>query len=182
MTNLLLFVGFLVLVIVWSSYKKVLQIPKFYKNAVTSQKLPPSLVFTLLLFVQLFYPLLPFPRAFFVSTIEHMGLIIYFLGLAFAVWGRFTMGTNWGPPQQHDIKTQPVLVTGGAFNFSRNPIYVGLFTMFIGMEIAFFSWLVFLAVPGFFYMKSFILQEEKFMEKHFGKEWSIYKKSVRRFL
>lgn len=92
------------------------------------------------------------------------------------------MKNNWGIPAQHDIRKQNKLVTVGPFVFSRNPIYVGLFCVFLGSEVALRSVFVILLIPFGIAIYKVILIEEKLLEKYFGKQYLVYKKTVPRFL
>ncbi len=53
-----------------------------------------------------------------------VGLVLFALGLGFAVWGRVHIGRNWGSPMTQ--KDEPELVTSGPYRLVRHPIYSGL--------------------------------------------------------
>jgi protein-S-isoprenylcysteine O-methyltransferase Ste14 len=110
------------------------------------------------------------------------GLITTVIGAILAIWARLTMKNNWGVPAVHDIKRQNKLVTNGPFRFSRNPIYVGLLLMFIGIEIALRSYFLILIIPAFLFAEMIIKKEEVLLEKHFGKKYLEYKKRVPKFI
>ena len=110
------------------------------------------------------------------------GLIIHISGALIAAWAKVTMKASWGAPAQHDIKKQKNLVTSGPFKYTRNPIYLGLLMMFLGLEFALRSYLMLLTVPIYYLMLKAIKIEEKLLEKHFDKSYLDYKKKVSRFL
>ena len=53
-----------------------------------------------------------------------IGLAIFVLGLALAVWARVYLGRNWGMPMSQ--KADPELVTTGPYRKIRHPIYSGV--------------------------------------------------------
>lgn len=111
-----------------------------------------------------------------------IGLVIFLIGTMLAVWAKLSMGFSWGRPAQHDIKMQSSLVTTGPFAFSRNPIYVGLLLLFLGFEIVVQSYLIILLFPLLLIVILAVKQEEKLLEKYFGKEYLEYKRKIPRFL
>src|SRR5262249_10566459 len=63
-----------------------------------------------------------------------VGVALFALGLALAVWARVHLGRNWGPPMTE--KQAPELITTGPYRWIRNPIYSGLILAGIGTAIA----------------------------------------------
>lgn len=76
------------------------------------------------------------------------------------------------------------LVTHGPYRFTRNPMYVGLVLITLGVGILQGSVGAFLPIPFFVWLirTSFILGEERFLEGLFGDQYLDYKRSVRRWL
>jgi len=76
------------------------------------------------------------------------------------------------------------LVTTGFYRFTRNPMYLGMFLMLIGVAIllgsigAVFPAIVFIMIIR----NNFVLGEEQFMEASFGQQYLDYKARVRRWL
>lgn len=110
------------------------------------------------------------------------GIILVAAGLAIIVTAIVQMRraeTNvepWKP-------TTRILDTG-LYGVSRNPIYVAMALVFIGIAFLFNSfWFLptlFLVLPVIHY--GVILREEKYLESKFGDEYLSYKKRVRRWL
>ncbi len=76
------------------------------------------------------------------------------------------------------------LVTDGLFRFSRNPLYLSLLLLFLGIAIRVNSlWLIIL-LPVLFIMldRCVVLREEKYLEGKFGDEYLQYKEEVRRWI
>src|SRR4051812_43749882 len=66
------------------------------------------------------------------------GVPLVALGLGVAIWGRRTMqkaGTNVNP-----MRPATTIVSSGPFRFSRNPLYVCLTVIYIGLTLAFNTW------------------------------------------
>ena len=55
-----------------------------------------------------------------------LGLILFVLGMWFAVWARRHIGRNWGTPMTQ--KDEPELVTSGPYHLVRHPIYSGIWS------------------------------------------------------
>jgi protein-S-isoprenylcysteine O-methyltransferase Ste14 len=74
------------------------------------------------------------------------------------------------------------LIQSGLYRFSRNPIYVGYFLIFIGVALLIGSWfhlaltLVYQAAVHFL-----ILSEERWCLGTFGKQYLEYQRKVRRY-
>ncbi len=77
-----------------------------------------------------------------------------------------------------------VLVTGGLYRFSRNPMYLGMFIMLLGFAFMMGRLGALLPLPFFMLIISqrFVIPEESFLEAAFGQEYLDYKSRVRRWL
>jgi protein-S-isoprenylcysteine O-methyltransferase Ste14 len=101
-------------------------------------------------------------------------------GIGVAALARFrASGTPFDP-------TAPAraLATGGIYQFSRNPMYLGAVIAYVGLGIAVgLTWLVPLAfVMGFAIRQLAVLPEEAYLERRFGDAFRAYKTSVRRWI
>ncbi|MFQ6004129.1 MAG: methyltransferase family protein [Woeseia sp.] len=76
------------------------------------------------------------------------------------------------------------LVTGGFFRFTRNPMYLGMIIILIGIAVLFGTLSSFLPIPVFVWLiqTHFILKEEAMLVQTFGDQYTEYKKSVRRWI
>jgi len=94
-------------------------------------------------------------------------------GIGIAVWARYYLGRNWGMPMS--IKENAELVTGGPYQWVRNPIYSGMLLAILGSVIvAGVWWLVVLIGAGIYFVFS-VFQEEKDMQKAFPNSYPAYK-------
>ena len=75
------------------------------------------------------------------------------------------------------------VVTDGPYRLSRNPIYLGLVLIFLGLAVAIDSvWLLALLVPLLVIMHyGVIRREERYLEAKFGEPYLAYKNKVRRW-
>ena len=80
------------------------------------------------------------------------------------------------------ISTQ--IFKDGPFQFSRNPIYLAMFVLLIGVGLTLNSfWFLYSGlVVAIMIHYGVIIPEENYLEKEFGKDYLEYKKSVRRWL
>src|SRR5437762_8882332 len=62
------------------------------------------------------------------------GLVLFALGLAFAIWARVCIGRNWGTPMSQ--KDEPELVTSGPYHLVRHPIYSGIVVAGVSTAVA----------------------------------------------
>ncbi len=79
--------------------------------------------------------------------------------------------------------TTKILDTG-FYGYSRNPIYVAMILIYLGVSCFFnFVWfLAFLPLSWLTIHFGVILREEKYLESKFGDEYLDYKKRVRRWI
>jgi protein-S-isoprenylcysteine O-methyltransferase Ste14 len=109
--------------------------------------------------------------------LEGIGLAIWVLGLALAVWARIYIGKNWGMPMTR--KADPELVTTGPYHSIRHPIYTGIIVGMAGTAIAVSTyWLIALALGGGYFIYSAFV-EERDMAKVFPVAYPDYKRSTK---
>jgi len=84
------------------------------------------------------------------------------------------------------LPTQPAdhLVTEGAFAITRNPIYLAITLLMIGVGlITGIAWFLLFAVLGAFATQKLAVEpEEKHLEARFGKRYRDYARRVRRWI
>ena len=76
------------------------------------------------------------------------------------------------------------IVTDGAFRYSRNPMYVSLTLLYLGIALLVNTlWLVLLLVPLMIVIqRGVVAREERYLERKFGDEYLRYKRQVRRWV
>lgn len=144
-------------------------------------RVPPPLIFIagLLAGLALSYwlptPLLPHGIALTV------GILLMAAGVLLAAWAVMTFkfhGTTVRPD-----RPASVLVVAGPFEWTRNPMYVALATVYLGLSIAVQSLWAIILLAGVLYVirTRIITREEAFLERRFGDYYREYKKSVGRW-
>src|SRR5215510_7754334 len=111
-----------------------------------------------------------------------LGLALLVLGVGIAAWGRRTMqaaGTNVNP-----ALPTTAIVTSGPFRFSRNPLYLALTLLYLGLTLALNTWWgIVVLVPVLIIMhRGVVLREERYLEHKFGETYRQYRSKVRRYL
>jgi protein-S-isoprenylcysteine O-methyltransferase Ste14 len=108
---------------------------------------------------------------------QGIGLAIWVLGLALAVWARVYLGRNWGMPMTR--KADPELVTSGPYHKIRHPIYTGIILAMVGTTIAVsLYWLVAVFLIGAYFIYSAVV-EERSMTQLFPDTYPAYKRSTK---
>ena len=124
-----------------------------------------------------------FPVLVFLSPpFTYSGFLIIGFGFVLAFWSRSLFLKNATTLQPSEEPTS--LVTSGPFRISRNPVYLGMASILLGVAVL-FGTLVTLAFPIIFVavITFFIIPgEERMLEKIFGEPYRAYKKSVRRWI
>src|SRR5215831_5626403 len=109
--------------------------------------------------------------------LQGIGLAIFLLGLALAVWARVYLGRNWGMPMTE--KADPELVTTGPYRTVRHPIYSGIILAMVGTTIAVsLYWLVAVVLLGGYFVYSAVM-EERYMTDRFPDTYPKYKQSTK---
>lgn len=76
------------------------------------------------------------------------------------------------------------IVSDGAFGFTRNPIYLALTLLYVGIALLFNAlWALLLLLPLMVVMQRGVVErEERYLERKFGEEYRRYKARVRRWV
>ncbi|KKS25833.1 MAG: hypothetical protein UU84_C0036G0009 [Candidatus Yanofskybacteria bacterium GW2011_GWC2_41_9] len=74
-------------------------------------------------------------------------------------------------------------MTSGPFQFTRNPMYLSLTSIYIGLSLIINTYWLLLFLPFVLIILHYgvILREEKYLEKKFKEEYVSYKSQVRRW-
>jgi protein-S-isoprenylcysteine O-methyltransferase Ste14 len=84
-----------------------------------------------------------------------------------------------------DVRKSPsALIKDGLYRFSRNPSYVALVFLFIGLGVALSNlWVPILLIPATGIIDRYVIpEEERRLELAFGDQYRAYKSQVRRWL
>jgi protein-S-isoprenylcysteine O-methyltransferase Ste14 len=82
------------------------------------------------------------------------------------------------------LKPTTALVTEGPFRYSRNPIYVALTLLYVGVALLVnVWWILLLVVPVLLVIRyGVIAREEAYLTRKFGEAYRQYTAQVRRWL
>jgi protein-S-isoprenylcysteine O-methyltransferase Ste14 len=106
-----------------------------------------------------------------------IGLVLFAVGLGFAIWARLHIGRNWGAPMTQ--KDEPELVTSGPYRLVRHPIYSGILLAGVGTALALsWTWLIAMALAGLYFVYSATV-EERYLTGQFPDDYPAYKRSTK---
>ena len=115
-----------------------------------------------------------------------MGIVT---GVAFVVAGVWLIGDAWKLFQRtgqdpKPWKPSPELLLSGAYRFTRNPMYVGMTCLQVGLGLAFNNlWIVLLAALSLLVVHFIaVVPEERYLTGKFGESYRAYVIKVRRYL
>jgi len=82
------------------------------------------------------------------------------------------------------FEVSSVLVTGGVYRISRNPMYLGFALLLIGVALLLGRVTPWAIVPAFILLvdRCYIAVEERMLETRFGMAWKKYAAQVRRWI
>ncbi len=111
-----------------------------------------------------------------------LGLPLTIGGLLLGFWGLREMRraeTNVDP-----YKPTTAIVDAGPYQFTRNPLYVGMTLMYCGISALSNALAPILLLPGVLAVmqRGVIEREERYLERKFGDEYLSYKARVRRWV
>jgi protein-S-isoprenylcysteine O-methyltransferase Ste14 len=106
-----------------------------------------------------------------------LGLVLFALGLGFAIWARVHIGRNWGTPMSR--KDEPELVTSGPYRLVRHPIYSGIVVGLVGTAVALsWLWLIAVVLAGVYFGYSATV-EERYLIEQFPDAYPKYRRSTK---
>lgn len=114
------------------------------------------------------------------SNIRLVGIILGLLGDIIFFTAVFTMKNNWRAGIPENKCTQ--LVTNGIYKYSRNPAFLAFDLMYLSILLIYFNVFLFVFTSWtiiIFHLQ--ILQEEKYLEVVFKKDYIIYKNHTFRY-
>ena len=116
------------------------------------------------------------------STALAVGLGV--MGLSLGIMGVTQFRIAQTTPNPQALEQVSSLVTSGIYQYSRNPMYVGLVLILLGWAFYLSHLLAFVLLPIFIlYMTRFQIQpEERMMARKFGKTYQDYLNKVRRWI
>ena len=145
---------------------------------------PPPLLYAVFFLAGIFIQkLLPLDHLFFEERTVRLASIFFFLvALFFATrsMSQFIRTKNTIIPN----KAATSLQTTGIYHITRNPMYVGLALIYLGLSCLFGNWWNIILFPLLLIaiQELVIKREESYLSRKFGDAFSQYKQEVRRWL
>jgi protein-S-isoprenylcysteine O-methyltransferase Ste14 len=111
-----------------------------------------------------------------------IGIVLFMIAPLLAIpamWQMKVAGTN-----VHPSEPTTRIVSGGPYRFTRNPMYLALTLLQIGVAFLLNDAITFLLAAALALILHFgvILREERYLEAKFGEEYLALKRSVRRWI
>jgi len=124
--------------------------------------------------------LLPLPSL--PSGLRLAGAPVLAAGAALVGWFFTTMRRAGTPVDPREAPT--ALVTVGPFRLTRNPGYVGLTLMYVGLSLLAASRWPLVVLPAALVSvdRGVIVREERYLEQRFGSDYRGYRRRVRRWI
>ena len=136
-------------------------------------------------FLMMYGPRFPYPLSLRivpqVAPAAIIAAILCVIGLAIALWARFTLGRNWSGIVT--LKEGHELVERGPYRFVRHPIYTGILTMVFATALALGHLAGFAATLlmfASFWIK--LRDEEKLMLQQFPEQYPAYRQRAKRII
>ena len=111
-----------------------------------------------------------------------LGVVPIAFGVAWNIWADQLFKKHQTTVKPHVAPT--TLVQAGPFRFSRNPMYVGMTAIVVGVAVGLGSLAPMAILVGFIALLAgvFVPMEERAMRQTFGDAWRDYAQRVRRWL
>jgi len=111
-----------------------------------------------------------------------LGIIPVITGLIIAIWPSILYKRRKNPILPD--ATPQVLILDGPFRFTRNPMYLGMVLVLLGVAIMSGSVTPYLVLPVFVLVitRRYIRMEEANLTRQFGDDYLAYTKRVRRWI
>ncbi len=126
------------------------------------------------------------PLKYLPRTVRGIGLTLGSTGISMGLTVLITGFRQMNKAQTNINPTHPAttIVTEGPFRFTRNPLYLGMTLIYVGITfLVNSSWMI-IILPGVLSLMNIgvIAREERYLEGKFGAQYLDYKQRVRRWL
>ncbi|MEC7774430.1 MAG: isoprenylcysteine carboxylmethyltransferase family protein [Pseudomonadota bacterium] len=147
-----------------------------------NNKIPPPIV-TLFFGLCIYFSKSFFPEFSF-SILSSLSIISFIVGISVLVTAIISFKNHETTINPISIEKASSLVVTGIFKYSRNPMYLGMSFILLGLTLKFnlIGGLIFTGLFMLFITIFQIKPEESAMEKLFDQEWKDYVCNVRRWL
>lgn len=145
---------------------------------------PPPFIYAGFFFLSFFLEkIFPFNNAFLHSKpSSYIGYILIAVAIVFIIRAL----TQFFKTKNTLITIKPAtsLQTNGIYAFTRNPMYLGLLTLYTGIAFLKGNWWTLALIPiVMLIIQTFVIKkEEAYLERAFGNNYMLYKAKVRRWI
>lgn len=138
------------------------------------------IIIAFVFFPSIYQQLLPIP--FLLGTgVAGIGMTLLVFALVWVLIAQWNMQKSWRIGIDEDVKTE--LVQQGLFRLSRNPIFLGMRLMLLGMFLVLPSAIMLVTwVTGEIIIQIQVRLEEEFLAHAHGDRYRTYQKQVRRWI
>ena len=114
--------------------------------------------------------------------VTYSGAVFIIIGFFIMIWSAVLFNKAGTAIKPFDESTH--MVTEGMYQLTRNPMYLGMVVILLGIALLFGTLTPFIPIPIFIWLIQtiFISHEENTLEKTFGDKYREYKDRVRRWL
>ena len=136
--------------------------------------------------IQIFVDIFTFPADFIPQPYNLVGILLIPVGMLLVIWANYTLLRigRIGLKAREPMQTPSNLVLVGPFRYSRNPLYLGVLIMALGLTIVWSGLVMLLGSIAIYivFRYVFIKREEIILEEEFGEEYRDFKNRVRRWI
>lgn len=102
-------------------------------------------------------------------------------GVVLALWGKITL--DRAGTCVHPAGSTRTIVSSGPYRFSRNPLYLALTLMYLGLTLIINTFWALVLLPLLLWLvhSGVVRREERYLERKFGEEYRRYLRQVRRY-
>ena len=111
------------------------------------------------------------------------------IGIAFSAAAFILAFLGFRELKRHQTSPRPdhpssAVVTSGPYRFTRNPLYVSLSLLHLGIGLwTNILWVVLMLIPAWLVVTTQVIaREEAYLERAFGEDYLSYKRTVRRWI
>jgi len=142
--------------------------------------LPPVYFLTAILSMAALHFLFPIRRI--LPAAHSSGGVLILIGMSLILWAVRLFGKAGTTIKPFEASTK--MIVAGPYRWSRNPIYLGMVFILLGIGLALGTLTPFAIIPLFVWLiqKNVIAHEEAMLDKSFGAAYLEYKKRIRRWL
>ena len=113
---------------------------------------------------------------------QWIGAVVIVAGVALLI--SFELAFKRAGTEANPYRTSSALATDGPYRFSRNPAYLGMAFTYVGITLATEApWALLMLAPAMLVIRyGVIAREERYLERLFGEDYLVYKRTTRRWV